>query len=66
MNAGIKVEIRIVVSKLNCDNLSDIAEFICKYLNRALVVNFVGLEMCGNAARNRERVWIDYGFEPCL
>lgn len=60
MNAGIKVEIRIVVSKLNCENLSDIAEFICKYLNRAFVVNFVGLEMCGNAARNRERVWIDY------
>ena len=60
MNAGIRVEIRIVVSKLNCENLSAIAEFICRYLGRAAVVNFVGLEMCGNAARNRELVWIDY------
>ena len=60
MNAGVDVEIRIVVSKLNCDNLYNIAEFILKYLNKAFVVNFVGLEMCGNAARNRQDVWIDY------
>lgn len=60
MNAGISVEIRIVVSRLNYSNLLNTADFICKYLNKAFVVNFVGLEMCGNAARNRDRVWIDY------
>ena len=60
MNAGVSVEIRIVVSKLNYDNLSNVARFISKYLNKAFTVNFVGLEMCGNAARNRDRVWIDY------
>lgn len=60
MNSDIKVEIRIVVSKLNYDNLTNIARFISKYLNRAFVVNFVGLEMCGNAAANRSQVWIDY------
>ena len=60
MNAGIAVEIRIVVSRLNCDNLTNIARFISKYLNRAFTVNFVGLEMCGNAAKNRDKVWIDY------
>lgn len=60
MNAGIAVEIRIVVSRLNGDNLSNIARFILKYLNKAFTVNFVGLEMCGNAARNRDLVWMDY------
>lgn len=60
MKSDIKVEIRIVVSRLNYNNLANIARFICKYLNRAFVVNFVGLEMCGNAARNREEVWVDY------
>ncbi len=60
MHSGTKVEIRIVVSKLNYNNLENIAKFIAKYLPSAYVVNFVGLEMCGNAARNRKDVWIDY------
>jgi His-Xaa-Ser system radical SAM maturase HxsC len=60
MNADMKVELRIVVSKLNYQNLNNIAKFICRYLHKAFVVNFVGLEMCGNAAKNRTDVWIDY------
>lgn len=60
MRSGIKVEIRIVVSKLNYLNLTNIAKFIVKYLPKAFTVNFVGLEMCGNAARNKSDVWIDY------
>ena len=60
MNADIAVELRIVVSKLNYLNLDNIARFICKYLHKAYVVNIVGLEMCGNAAKNRAEVWIDY------
>ena len=27
---------------------------------RITVVNFIALEMCGNAIKNREQVWIDY------
>lgn len=60
MKNNIKVEIRIVISKLNYMNVSNIAKFISKYLPSAYVVNFVGLEMCGNAARNQDEVWIDY------
>lgn len=60
MKTNAKVEIRIVVSKLNYLNLTNIAKFIAQYLPKAFVVNFVGLEMCGNAARNRQEVWIDY------
>lgn len=60
MRNSIKTEIRIVVSKLNYNNLADIAIFITKYMPKAMVVNFVGLEMCGNACRNQETVWIDY------
>lgn len=60
MKSCIKVEIRIVVSKLNYHNLKNIARFVAKYLPNACVVNFIGLEMCGNAARNRDEVWIDY------
>ena len=60
MRNNIKTEIRIVVSKLNYTALTDIAVFITKYMPKAMVVNFVGLEMCGNACRNQDTVWIDY------
>ena len=54
-----QLEIRIVVSKLNYTDVSNIADAILK-LPRVTVVNFIGLEMCGNAIKNRDRVWIDY------
>lgn len=57
---GQTVEIRIVVSKLNCNDLENIADFINEHLKGLFVVNFMGLEMCGAAAVNRDRVWIDY------
>ena len=54
-----QLEIRVVVSKLNCADISNIADIIL-HIPRVTVVNFIGLEMCGNAIKNRDRVWIDY------
>ena len=60
LSKSIKVEIRIVVSKLNCDDLSDIADLILRRFPGVSVVNFIGLEMRGNCAKNSERVIIPY------
>lgn len=57
---GAKVELRVVVNKLNIDFITEIASLISKEFNTAFGVKFIGLEMTGNAAKNRESVWIDY------
>lgn len=54
-----RIEIRIVVSKLNYRDISNIVELLLT-LPRITVVNFIALEMCGNAIKNRAQVWIDY------
>lgn len=55
-----KVEVRIVISKLNLDYISNIAAFIADELPYVQSVKFIALEMTGNAAKNQEIVWIDY------
>lgn len=55
-----KVEIRIVVSSRNIDYLKDTAKFIVEYFPGVFCVNFVAMEMMGNAAKNREILWVDY------
>lgn len=60
LSIGAKVELRIVVSKLNSDFITEIAELIVNEFKNAFCVKFIGLEMTGNAALNRDRVWIDY------
>lgn len=57
---GALIEIRVVVSKLNCQYLSNIADFISEMFPYADIVNFVGLEVMGNCAKNRADVYIDY------
>jgi His-Xaa-Ser system radical SAM maturase HxsC len=57
---GVEVHIRIVVSKLNIVYLNDIVEYISTNFSKIEVVNIIGLEMLGNAYKNREKVWIDY------
>lgn len=57
---GFNVEIRIVVSKLNCSFISKIAELIIREFSGAYCVKFIGLEMLGNAAKNTNEVWIPY------
>lgn len=55
-----KIEIRIVVSKLNIEFLDKIAAFIIKELTGVYSIKFIGLEMLGSARKNQMQVWIDY------
>lgn len=55
-----ETEIRIVVSKLNCDDILNIAKFIVDAFPSVSVVNFVGLEMRGNCAAHADDVLISY------
>jgi His-Xaa-Ser system radical SAM maturase HxsC len=59
-SSSAELEIRIVVSKLNYDKLLDIAKFIVGTFKKITCVNFIGLEMLGNAVKNAESIWIDY------
>ncbi len=56
----IKVELRIVVSRLNIDYIDAIANLVIRELAHVQVVTFIGLEMLGNARLNFDQVWVDY------
>ena len=58
--AGIAVEIRIVVTKLNEDVLKRIADRIIRYYPTVYTVNFIGLETRGNCAKNFREVYIGH------
>lgn len=60
LNAGIELELRVVVSKLNIHDLNDIAEMIIRHFPRTAVVNFIGLEMRGNCILNQDEVILSY------
>lgn len=60
LNHGEYVEIRIVVSKLNQDDIGAIAEMIIEELPGVGSVKIMGLEMLGSAAMHCDQVWIDY------
>lgn len=59
LDAGVSIEIRIVVTLLNCDDLMEIAKMIVDKFPNVLRVNFISLEVRGNCARNKEQVYID-------
>lgn len=56
---GIKIELRIVVSKLNFNRLYSLSSFIYKNLPFVSYISFMGLEDTGYTVKNYERVWID-------
>lgn len=58
--AHIPVELRIVVSGLNSDDLTSIAQLIITQIPSVYSIHFIGLEMLGNAAINNKEVWIPY------
>lgn len=60
LDADQKVEIRIVISKLSIDTVTETARYIVSNYHNVSTVNFMAMEMMGNAAVNRERIWIDY------
>lgn len=55
-----RIELRIVTSKLNCQNLPELARVVARRYPFCQHVCMMGLEMMGNAMVNRDRVWIDY------
>ena len=57
---GCKVELRIVISKLNRDHMDELARFIASHFQGVTHVAIMAAEMCGAAAANRRDVWIDY------
>lgn len=60
LHMGEYVEIRIVVSKLNRDDIGAIAEMIVREIPGVGSVKIMGLEMLGSAALHCDRVWIEY------
>lgn len=60
LEAGEKIEIRIVINKLNYNIISNIAFMITKYFPKVLRVSFMAMEILGNAAVRREEVWINF------
>lgn len=56
----VELELRIVVSKLNKDDITNIAQHIVRHFPSVTVVNFVGLEMRGNCVANADEVLISY------
>lgn len=65
LDAGIAVELRVVVSKLNYMYLTEIADYIIKNFSNALVVNFIGLETRGSCAKNYNTVYITLPDAAC-
>ncbi|AWI05950.1 His-Xaa-Ser system radical SAM maturase HxsC [Clostridium drakei] len=57
---GAKIEIRVVINKLNYNVITNIAAMISDYFPKVVRVNFMAMEMLGNAVVNREKVWIDF------
>lgn len=55
----VRIEIRIVVSKQNLSDIDAIVDLVL-HLPRVTIVHFIGLEMCGNAIKNKEQIWVDY------
>ena len=68
LHTDFHIEIRIVVFRENLQEMLPIAKLICELPKRVFVVHFMAAEMCGNAAVNHERVWVDYpqAFSACI
>lgn len=56
----IRVEIRVVVSKLNIDDFDGIVGLLASQFKGVEYVSIIAMEMTGNAHVNRDLVWIPY------
>lgn len=54
-----KIELRIVVNKINYKDLFELSNFIAKHFSKVIRVNIMAMEMLGNAIINKDRVWVD-------
>jgi len=55
----IKIELRIVINKINFNRLYPLSNFIYKNLPFVNCISFMGLEDTGYTVKNYEKVWID-------
>lgn len=60
LRRGIHVEIRIVVCRLNIQDIPSIVDLIINNLPDIAYVSIMAMEMTGSAHHNRELVWIPY------
>ncbi|MCF0256417.1 MAG: His-Xaa-Ser system radical SAM maturase HxsC [Bacteroides heparinolyticus] len=56
---NVEIELRIVLNKLNTMRLPQMAEFIFKNLTFVGWVAFMGMERCGLAIKNHDKIWIE-------
>jgi His-Xaa-Ser system radical SAM maturase HxsC len=56
---GQRIEIRVVVSRLNSDRLPQISRHIYRNYPFASHIAFMGLEVTGHAVQNYDTVWVD-------
>lgn len=54
------IEIRVVVQQRNAGDLAGIARYIATHFPNVLKVNFMALEMLGNALKNKDHVWVRF------
>lgn len=57
---GERIEVRFVVSRLNADDITAMAQMIIRDIPDVSSVKIMGLEMLGNAATHQDQVWIGY------
>ncbi len=60
MANGFLVELRIVINKINLDELNNMSELIKKELNDVLRITFYYMQITGNALKNKDEVFISY------
>lgn len=56
---GFDIELRIILNKITCQRLSQIANFIYRNLPFVRYVAFMGIEYTGYTIKNHKLVWID-------
>lgn len=59
LRKNVSVEIRVVVTKVNCEEVLSLCRFIASTLKDVRRVNFISLEVRGNCFTNLEEVYID-------
>lgn len=60
MSEGIAIELRIVVTKLNCARMSKMAGLLCNQFPGVHIVNFIALETRGNCALHFKETYLSH------
>lgn len=60
LRSRIHVELRIVVNKMNVNDLCNIAKLISNEIPEIEYVSIMAMEMTGSARVNKDKVWISY------